>query len=95
MHGMVIQKKKFNPISKQMKYHFGVAGWFVWFVHIVAGIALAWIGYRIQYGRSVPPLVGTALLVTGAIMPLYHGHIWIDHLLGKSPEGPQKLENST
>lgn len=59
-----------------MNYHFGVPGSLIWTTHIIFGILFVYLGYLIQEGKSVHKLVGTALIVLGVTMALYHTHLW-------------------
>ncbi len=65
-----IQKDKIDT------YHFGVPGKIIWLSHIIFGLLFIYLGYLIQEQKPVPKLVGTALIVTGSIMVLYHSHLW-------------------
>jgi hypothetical protein len=68
------QNKK--SLCSQDMYHFGMPGNVIWSMHIIFGLFFIYLGYLIQEGKPVNKFIGTALIVMGATMMLYHAHLW-------------------
>jgi len=62
--------------TSQDMYHFGMPGNVIWSMHIIFGLLFIYLGYLIQEGKPVNKFIGTALIVMGAMMMLYHSHLW-------------------
>jgi hypothetical protein len=62
--------------TSQDMYHFGMPGNVIWAMHIIFGLLFIYLGYLIQEGKPVNKFIGTALIVMGAMMMLYHAHLW-------------------
>ena len=63
-----------------MKYHFGIPGFLIWITHIIIGIFLAYVGYKIVFNKRINNNIGLLLLVVGVMAAIYHGHIWYYHV---------------
>jgi len=61
-----------------MIYSFGILGSVIWSIHILVGLMLAYLGYRIVYGMSINKNWGLVLLTLGVLAGLYHTHLWIN-----------------
>ena len=63
-----------------MAYHFGIPGWFIWVLHIIFGLFLAFTGYKILNKQPINQIMAIAVIVAGVLAVIYHGHIWFIHL---------------
>ncbi len=63
-----------------MQYSFGLPGPFIWTFHIVFGILLAIIGFRLLNNKPVGQIVALFLIVLGILAMAYHSHIWYTRL---------------
>ena len=73
-----------------MRYHFGIPGYVVWFLHIVIGCVLLYVGYQTTFQRKLNSTIGLLILVMGALAVLYLIHIWITHLGDESKKKTQE-----
>lgn len=58
------------------KYTFGIPGWIIWGVHVGIGLFLLYLGYVMQTGKRIPQWSPILLMVLGAIVVVYHVHLW-------------------
>ncbi len=59
-----------------MDYSFGVPGKVVWTVHIIVGLFLFWVGYRLLNNQPVDQKVALILVILGPIVAAYHSHLF-------------------
>lgn len=57
-------------------YNFGVPGPLIWSFHILIGLYLTFLGYRLLNQKSPHQVEAIGLIVTGVLALLYHGHLW-------------------
>ena len=56
-------------------YSFQVPGLVIWTSHIIFGVYFFWLGYKMLDERKMR-VHGVIILVLGALMALYHLHVW-------------------
>lgn len=66
-------------ISVEDTYSFGIPGTFIWALHIIIGIILAYLGYNILNQQPINNNIGILLLIVGASAIFYHSHLWYLH----------------
>ena len=59
-----------------INYSFGVPAILIWLSHIIFGIYFLWLGYSMVCDPKYK-LHGSVILIVGALMFTYHGHIWL------------------
>ncbi len=57
-------------------YSFGIPGTIIWVTHIIIGIFLAYIGYALLNDRKIAQPFVISLMVIGALVILYHSHLF-------------------
>lgn len=60
-------------------YHFGIPGIFVWITHILMGIFLVYIGYKVLNNKPISQINSLVLIILGVLAILYHLHLWYDN----------------
>tara|TARA_B110000967_G_scaffold167228_1_gene175649 strand:+ start:325 stop:522 length:198 start_codon:yes stop_codon:yes gene_type:complete len=61
------------------KYSGGVPSFAIWGLHILVGLYFLWLGYNMISSKFKPH--GVILVVFGALMFSYHGHLWFNSLV--------------
>jgi len=59
-----------------MAYAYGLSYGVVATVHVLVGLFLAWLGYQLLNKKPVGQPVAVTLIVLGALVSLYHVHLW-------------------
>lgn len=57
------------------EYHYGIPGFLIWIFHIIIGLVLFYLGYKIINNQPISQFYALTLIVTGTLAIAYHAHL--------------------